>query len=218
MKLASGLAWAAALLGSATGVTAADSVVYQDYETGFTFSQYSAKYTLQQSMVFRTAIPSSAQQGQAYDIVIQIVAPRNVGWAGLAWGGSMTNNPLTVFWLNGQTGVVASRWATGHTTPSTYSGATYQVFKAGTHANNTHWQVTAKCTGCTSFSSSSGGRTTTLNPKGSNRLAFAYSSGRPSNPSSPTSSFPIHDVTNYWQQDFSSGSNPSFDSLVAKNG
>lgn len=97
-----------------------------------------------------------------------------------------------------------------------YSGATYEVFRTGTHVNQTHWQYTAKCTGCTSFRSSFGSQNI-LTTTGSNHLAFAYSAKRPSNPSSSSSSFSIHDVTNNWEHDFSSGQNAAFTSLVAKN-
>jgi len=57
-------------------------------------------------------VPSDAQQNTKYDAVIQIVAPSDVGWLGLAWGGTMTYNPLTVSWANGNTPVVSSRYAT----------------------------------------------------------------------------------------------------------
>lgn len=97
-------------------------------------------------------------------------------------------------------------------TPTVYSGATIEVLKTGTHTNSTHWQITAKCTGCTSFSSK------VLNPKGSNRLAFAYAKSKPSNPSSNSSSFNVHDVTNYWNHDFASAANANFAALVTKNG
>jgi hypothetical protein len=100
--------------------------------------------------------------------------------------------------------------------PNAYTGASYTILKTGTHVNRTHWQVTAKCTGCSSFSSS-GGYTTYLSARGNNNLAFAYAKARPSNPASNTSSFPYHDVHGYWQHDFTPASNPTFDALVSKN-
>jgi hypothetical protein len=103
----------------------------------------------------------------------------------------------------------------GHTAPSVYTGAALQVLKTGTHTNSTHWQVTVKCSGCTSYSGSSG--TKILTPTGTNRLAFAYSQSKPSSPSSNTSSFPVHDVTNYWSHDFSSAGNANFAALVTKD-
>jgi hypothetical protein len=57
-------------------------------------------------------VPADAQNGAAYDTVIQVVSPNDIGWLGLAWGGSMTYNPLTVSWANGGSVVVSSRYAT----------------------------------------------------------------------------------------------------------
>ncbi|KAK6189422.1 hypothetical protein LQW54_013280 [Pestalotiopsis sp. IQ-011] len=194
---------------------AADSAVWQDPETGFTFSQYAAAFDIGKTVTFRIAIPSTATASAPYDAVLQIVSPIAVGWTGVAWGGTMVTNPLTVGWANGNTAVATARWATGHTAPSVYSGATLQNLKTGTHSNSTHWQVTFKCTGCTSFASSSGNKT--LTPTGSNRLAFAYSKSKPTTPSSGSSTFPVHDVTNYWNHDFASAANSDFAALVTKN-
>jgi hypothetical protein len=98
----------------ASASTQADTIsVYKDPETGFTFSQYQATYSLSGKYItFRIAVPSDAQQNAQYDVVVQIVAPAEVGWLGLAWGGQMTYNPLTVSWANGNTPVVSSRYAT----------------------------------------------------------------------------------------------------------
>lgn len=100
--------------------------------------------------------------------------------------------------------------------PTAYTGETLQVLKTGTKVNATHWQVTVKCTGCTTWKTSSGS-TTNLNPSGSNRLAYAYASTAPSTPSSNTSSFGVHDNFGYWNQDFSQGQNADFQALVSKN-
>lgn len=100
--------------------------------------------------------------------------------------------------------------------PTVYTGTTYQVLKTGTRSNGTHWQVTAKCTGCSSFTTSTGAQTN-LNPGGGNRLAFAMSSGLPQSPSNPASNFPYHDVHNYWSHDFSQAGNANFAALVTKN-
>lgn len=82
--------------------------------------------------------------------------------------------------------------------------------------NSTHWQFTAKCSGCTSFTGS-GNVHTVLNPTGVNELAFAYAATKPSNPSSNLSSFGVHDLYAYWSHDFSAAGNTGFASLVAKN-
>ena len=56
-------------------------------------------------------IPDTATVGN-FSVLLQIQAPRTVGWAGVAWGGVMVNNPLTVGWANGNTAVVSSRSTT----------------------------------------------------------------------------------------------------------
>ncbi|KAH8197440.1 hypothetical protein TruAng_008417 [Truncatella angustata] len=180
------------------GALAADSVVTTDPETGFTFSSYAASYAIGKTLTIRVAIPSNATPNAPYDAVVQLAAPVEVGWTGLAWGGSMVQNPLTIGWANGNSAIITPRWATGHSTPAVYSGATLQVLKIGTHTNG-----------------ASGAKV--LSPTGSNRLAFAYSKSKPSNPSSGSSSFPVHDVTNYWSHDFAAAQNVNFAALVAKN-
>ncbi|KAF2658486.1 iron reductase domain protein, partial [Lophiostoma macrostomum CBS 122681] len=192
------------------------AIAFYDSETGFTFSEYKVAYSLSANVVYRIAVPSTASSSSAFDIVVQVVAPNAVGWSGLAWGGNMVKNPLTVGWANGNSPIVSSRWATGHTLPTAYTGASYTKFTTGNRVNGTHWTLTAKCTGCSAFAGSNGN--VVLNPKGSNRLAFAYSASKPTSPGSNSSSFPIHDVHNYWSHDFSQGENADFDNLVKKNG
>lgn len=62
----------------ASGVQAADSTVYHDLETGFTFSQYVAEYTIGATIAFRIALPSPVTNS-TYDTVLQVVAPVDVG-------------------------------------------------------------------------------------------------------------------------------------------
>ena len=102
--------------------------------------------------------------------------------------------------------------------PVPFSGASYTVLKPGTRSNGSHWQVTFKCTGCTTIPQSSG-RTTFLEPGGGNRFAMAYAASKPATPSSNTSTFSVHDAHAYWTHDFSIGAkNTDFEALVAKNG
>lgn len=88
------------------------AVSYTDPETGFTFSETRAAATLSSNIVYRIAQPANIPANQPYDIVLQVVAPNQLGWVGLAWGGSMIRNPLTVAYPNGQRPTVSSRWAT----------------------------------------------------------------------------------------------------------
>ncbi len=100
--------------------------------------------------------------------------------------------------------------------PSAYSGASYQVLKTGTRVNGSHWQVTAKCSGCAYYTNSIG-RTTTLDPQGSNLFGWAFATAKPYNPSSNMSGFGVHDSFNFLTHDFSGAGNTAFTSLVAKN-
>jgi len=71
---------------------------------------YTEFRTTTSGVVYRVAIPDVIRA--PFDTLIQVVAPKAVGWAGLAWGGSMAQNPLTLVWMNGNQGVASSRWAT----------------------------------------------------------------------------------------------------------
>ena len=96
-----------------SSVSAQDSATaFYDSETGFTFSEYKVAYSLTANVVYRIAVPSTATASSPYDLVVQVVAPNAVGWSGLAWGGNMVKNPLTVGWANGNSPIVSSRWAT----------------------------------------------------------------------------------------------------------
>jgi hypothetical protein len=100
------------VLGAPKEVVQRDSALaYYDSETGFTFSEFKAAYSLSANIVYRVAVPSGVPSGQPYDAVLQVVAPTQVGWAGLAWGGTMPKNPLTVGWANGQKPNFSSRYA-----------------------------------------------------------------------------------------------------------
>jgi hypothetical protein len=101
------------------------------------------------------------------------------------------------------------------TQPQLYDGATVQLLKTGTKLNGTHWQITAKCSGCSSFATT-GSNTKTLNANASNRLAFAYSKTKPSSASS-AAMLTVHDVYSYWDHDFSTAGNIDFDQLVQRN-
>lgn len=70
-----------------------------------------SSYTNEGGITFGIAVPEGASVGQPYDAIVQITAPIAVGWAGLAWGGSMTYNPLTIVWMNGNEVTVSSRMA-----------------------------------------------------------------------------------------------------------
>lgn len=96
--------------------------------------------------------------------------------------------------------------------PQPYANAQYTVFKTGTKSNSTHWQFTALCKGCSSWTTDTGAARY-LNPRGGNRLALVYSPSRPSG-SSPSSTIGLHETFNYWTADFSQGVNANFQATV----
>ncbi|EOA81291.1 uncharacterized protein SETTUDRAFT_157240 [Exserohilum turcica Et28A] len=192
------------------------AVSYVDPDSGFTFSETEAAATLSSNIIYRIAQPANVSASQPYDIVLQVVASSSLGWVGLAWGGGMVRNPLTVSYPNGQKPTVSSRWATGHSTPQQYPSATYTPLSTGNKANSTHWQFTVKCSGCTTYTGASG--PVHIDPTGTRRFGFACSQSKVSNPSSTSASIPVHDVYNYVTHDFSAGANPDFAALLAKNG
>ncbi|KAK4448647.1 cellobiose dehydrogenase [Podospora aff. communis PSN243] len=207
--------WAALMLRAAS---AAQERIFQDPDTKLSFWQTYEPYKLDsgKGIVFRVAVPE-ATSGTAFDTVVQMVVPNEVGWAGLGWGGGMSQNPLLVVFRNqANNGVLASsRWANGHVTPNAYTGATYTVYKSGTKINNTHWQVTAKCTGCSTWTQRDG-KKGSINPKGNNRFGWAYSLKKPTNPNSATSAIPVHDLGQYFTLDVGKGVNKEFPALVGR--
>lgn len=84
----------------------AEGTKYCDAATTICYSEYTVS-----GISFRIAIPDDATAAP-FPVLLQIVAPKAAAWAGIAWGGAMANNPLTVAWPNGDSVVVSSREAT----------------------------------------------------------------------------------------------------------
>jgi len=78
-----------------------------DPETGLNW----ASYATDKGVTFRVAVPGGVAEKADFDTAFQFIAPVNLGWVGLAWGGSMTYNPLAVSWQNKQDVTVSSRMA-----------------------------------------------------------------------------------------------------------
>ncbi len=104
----------------------------------------------------------------------------------------------------------------GYYVPPAYDAAVYKVLSKGTYVNATHFVVTAKCTGCTSWGDSDTG-ITTLDATTQNSLAFAFSAVPVDTPSSVGSAFGIHDLVGHWIHDFSQGANATFNATLAKS-
>ncbi|CAK7226383.1 hypothetical protein SCUCBS95973_006181 [Sporothrix curviconia] len=158
---------------------------------------YSQFTTSTSGTVFRLAIPEV--QKAPFDTLIQVVAPVSVGWAGLAFGGPMVQNPLALMWVDNGKGIASSRLAAGHTPPTAYAGASYNVLSASKNA--THWTIDAVCHGCSTW----GTNNTALNPNGGNRIGYATSAKAPTTPSSNLSTIAIHNEKGVVQHDLSVG-------------
>ena len=106
--LAATTALGAAALGAAASVPPSSSgqqlqrrQATCDADSGMCFAEATGS-----GIRYRVGLPNV--DAAPFDVLLQVVAPRSVGWAGLAWGGQMTYNPLTVGWANGDKGVVVS--------------------------------------------------------------------------------------------------------------
>ncbi|KAK7981188.1 hypothetical protein PG989_013645 [Apiospora arundinis] len=197
----------AALLAYASSSATAGK--YCDAATGVCYSEVSAS-----NATYRVAIPNV--NAAPFDILLQIVAPKSVGWAGIAWGGHMAENPLTLGWANGkESTVVSSRWATGHTMPGPYQGATYEVLK-GSGSNDTHWTLTTLCHGCSQWKTDNGTVVQGLDPAVTApiNVAFALSAKAPTQPANNASAIGFHSAKGPLKLDLAAAKTDLFDEYV----
>ncbi|KAK8077016.1 hypothetical protein PG996_003186 [Apiospora saccharicola] len=160
---------------------------------------------------YRIAIPDVT--AAPFDILLQIAAPKTVGWAGVAWGGQMALNPLTLGWANGNRAVVSSRWAAAHSMPGAYTGAAYTVLK-GSASNGTHWSLTTLCRGCSQWNAS--GTMKSVDPVATApvNLAYALSRSVPSQPANNASRIAIHNAKGTLALDMAAAKTSKFDEYV----
>ncbi|KAK4163730.1 hypothetical protein QBC43DRAFT_344965 [Cladorrhinum sp. PSN259] len=163
---------------------------------GLCYLQYFVSPT---SPTYRIALPSDATANSAYDVVLQVIAPNALTWAGFAWGGSMIQNPLTVVWPNGNQATVSSRWANSRTQPTVYSGATLKTLN--TSRNGTHWTVEVACTGCSKWNNKG------LNLNGPSTFSWAFSTSPVQQPSNSGSNFAVHTSSGVFSQPLDYGKN-----------
>ena len=61
-------------------------------------------------VTYGIATPQESPEG--FDLILQVTGESaKVGWAGLAWGGAMTYNPIARVWQNGDDVTISSRMA-----------------------------------------------------------------------------------------------------------
>ncbi|KAH9883458.1 putative iron reductase domain protein [Xylariomycetidae sp. FL2044] len=204
---------ATSLVGIAGSVSAqTDTTPFTDEETGITFQSTTIPDA---GITYRLALPSTATGDSAYDVILQIVAPIELGWAAWAWGGTMTYNPLTVVWSDGTSVIQSSRQAFGYYEPAIYEDAQYTVLK-GTGVNETHFKFTALCTGCASWADFDG-NPTYLNGAGDANFAYGYSTTPVEDPTDPETSFSIHDTVGHWIHDLAGARSEDFPTWVTAN-
>ncbi|KAK4464611.1 hypothetical protein QBC42DRAFT_170844 [Cladorrhinum samala] len=178
---------------------------------GLCYLQY---YVSQTAPTYRVALPSDAAQNSAYDVVLQVIAPNSLTWAGFAWGGSMIQNPLTVVWPNGNSGqaTTSSRWANSRSQPTVYSGATLKSLSSS--RNGTHWSVEVVCTGCSKWNNKG------LNVNGPTTFSWAFSTTAVQNPGNSAGNFPVHTSSGVFSQPLDYGKNAKtlFTNYINKKG
>ncbi|KAH6855352.1 hypothetical protein B0I37DRAFT_423604 [Chaetomium sp. MPI-CAGE-AT-0009] len=100
--------WAASTGGPGSAKRQATTAKYCPGGTQICFSEFREPTS---NIYYRIAIPEVS--AAPFDVLLQIVAPLDkAGWAGVAWGGTMNGNPLTVGWPSGDSAIVSSRWST----------------------------------------------------------------------------------------------------------
>src|SRR6187402_3228365 len=115
-------------------------------------------------------------------------------------------------WHSSVNGLTSS---SGFSLPQAYDGAEYTLLK-GTSANSTHWTLTARCSGCTSYQGNDG-EIATLNGTGTASFAWAQGNTPVQDPASNTSAFDIHQGHGKWEHDLNAARSSNFDTWVASN-
>ncbi|KAH8595286.1 hypothetical protein B0O99DRAFT_652353 [Bisporella sp. PMI_857] len=186
------------------------STIVTDPVTRITYSSYLSPET---GIRFGIALPTNVTA--PYDSIISITAPVASTWVGFCWGGTMVFNPLTVAWANGNSATISSRMAFGFSLPQAFDGSELTYMK-GTTANATHWTVTARCRGCTSYQDSEG-NLAVINGTGTHEFAWAQGQNAVQEPANNNSAFNVHRQTGKWIHDLNAARSPNFNSWIAAN-
>ncbi|KAI1762854.1 iron reductase domain protein [Hypoxylon sp. FL1150] len=201
---------AVALAGSSTAapVTAATAAAQYCDKTGVCYSEVTVGVA---PITWRIAIPA-VEQGP-FDVLLQVIAPRSVGWAGLAWGGGMLYNPITLAWANGNSTVGSARFASAHVQPDLYDPAAHTVLKGST-VNDTHWTLTTLCQGCSTWVHN-GGAKEVLDPGATAAsFAFAASAVPPVDVADPATPIGIHSEHGVFTVDLAAAKSAQFGTWV----
>ncbi|KAI1097257.1 iron reductase domain protein [Jackrogersella minutella] len=211
MGLISRLATVVAVLaGSSVTAPTSATAKYCDTSSGVCYSEVTVGVA---PITWRIAIPSVGQG--PFDVLLQVIAPKTVGWAGLAWGGGMLYNPISLGWANENSTVAGARFASAHIQPDVYESANHTVLKGST-VNDTHWTLTTLCQGCSTWVHN-GGSKETLDPGATAAsFAFAASATPPIDIADPASPIGIHSEHGIFTVDLAAAKSDQFESWVAK--
>ena len=105
--------------------------------------------------------------------------------------------------------------SSGYFSPPANPDSTYTVLKTGTHINATHWQITAKCSGCSRWGDEDTGYTD-IDPSSDISLAFAYGNTPVDTPKDEATTFGIHDSLGHPVYRLSDAKNADFAAKVTK--
>ncbi|KAI0152171.1 iron reductase domain protein [Hypoxylon sp. NC0597] len=198
----------AVLAGRSITAPTAATAKYCDASTGVCYSEVSVGVA---PITWRIAIPAVGEG--PFDVLLQVVAPKTVGWAGLAWGGGMLYNPISLSWANGNSTIASGRFAMAHVQPDVYEAANHTVLKGST-VNATHWTLTTLCQGCSTWVHN-GGAKEVLDPGATAAsFAFAASAVPPIDPTDPTSPIGIHSEHGLFTVDLAAAKSENFDAWV----
>ena len=98
--------------------------------------------------------------------------------------------------------------SSGYQQPTPSTDATLTLLPDAA-ANETHWTLSAVCTGCSQWGTGS------IDPSGSAPLAWAYAAAPPFTPADAASAFGIHDNKGSVPFDFSTAGVEGFEEAVA---
>lgn len=108
-----------------------------------------------------------------------------------------------------------SNTISGLSLPQSYDDAEYTLLR-GTTVNSTHWTLTAKCTGCTSYQANDGSEYV-LNGTGITQFAWAQGTTPVTDPSNNASAFNVHLAFGKWNHDLNAARSPNFNTWVSSN-
>ncbi|KFA60619.1 hypothetical protein S40285_07941 [Stachybotrys chlorohalonatus IBT 40285] len=198
---------AAALFATASAQT---TVEYCDE-----LSRCFAAHVNAEGIVYGFAIPEAT--AAPFDLILQITAPIEIAWAGVAFGPRMTNVPLIITWPYEETTVATSRVAYSYTLPSENENAPLRVLD-GSYVNATHWVSTLHCTGCSSWADIIPEPPNSLDPTAPNYFGFVHSTVPVDTPEDPGTTFGIHDVSLINGVDFSLAQSEEFEEWAGGDG